>query len=345
MEKINTIKKNTIEPVITLAYGNGGELTKKLIEEQFLTSFYNPILEELLDSGIVDFSGKLAFTTDSYVITPIFFKYGDIGSLSMYGTLNDLTVVGAQPLFISLSFIIEEGLPIKDFKKIINSIANVANETKVKIITGDTKVVDKNKGDKIFINTSGIGIIQPQRDWRKREINEDDIVIVSGDIGEHGLYIMLERLNIKTSEDIKSDAGYLGSFILPMLDNFDKIKFVRDATRGGVATVLNEIASKYNVEIEINEEDIPFKDWVKNASEILGIDPLYSANEGKAVIIVDKTQANEVIDFLSKYPLASNSKIIGKVVSKGRGRVYLKTRIGTKRILESLKGDILPRIC
>ncbi len=339
------MESNIMEPVISLAYGSGGDLTKKLIEEEFVKNFSNPILDELLDSGIVEFNGKLAFTTDSYVITPIFFKYGDIGSLSIYGTLNDLAVVGAKPLFISLSLIIEEGLPIKDLKKIINSISKVSNEENVKIITGDTKVVDKNKGDKIFINTAGIGIIEPQRDWRNRIINEGDLVIVSGDLGEHGLYIMLERLNIKTEEDIKSDMAYLGNFILPLLDNFDGIKFIRDATRGGVATILNEIAYKYNIEIEINEEDVPYKEWVKNASEILGIDPLYAANEGKAVMIVDKNQANSILDFLKKFPISSNSKVIGKVLSKDKARVYLKTRIGSKRILESLKGDILPRIC
>ncbi|MCX7871393.1 MAG: hydrogenase expression/formation protein HypE [bacterium] len=341
----NIIGSNIMEPVISLAYGSGGDLTRKLIEEEFVKNFSNPILDELLDSGIVEFSGKLAFTTDSYVITPIFFKGGDIGSLSVYGTLNDLAVVGAEPLFISLSLIIEEGLAVKDLKRIINSISKVAKEEKVKIITGDTKVVDKNKGDKIFINTSGIGIIKPNRDWRKREINEGDLILASGDLGEHGIYIMLERLNIKTAEDVKSDMAYLGSFILPLLDNFDGVKFIRDATRGGVATILNEVASKYNIEIEVYEEELPYKDWVKNASEILGIDPIYAANEGKAVIIIDKSQADEILDFLKKHPLSCNSKIIGKVISKNKPKVYLKTRIGSRRILESLKGDILPRIC
>jgi hydrogenase expression/formation protein HypE len=334
-----------MEKLVLLSYGSGGELMRELIEKDYLKYLSNPILDELLDSAIFELSGKLAFTTDSYVITPIFFKGGDIGSLSVYGTANDLAVVGAKPLFISLSFIIEEGLPIKDLHKILESISKASKEINVNVVTGDTKVVEKNKGDKIFINTAGIGVIEPIRDWRNRKIDVDDVVIVSGDIGEHGLYIMLERLGMKTDEIVKSDMGYVGSFVLPLLDNFDGIKFVRDATRGGVATVLNEIAYKYNVEIEIEEDLIPTKDWVLQASEILGIDPLYSANEGKVVIIADKSQAQDIINFLKKFELSANATIIGKIITNKKPRVYLLTKIGSRRILESLKGDILPRIC
>lgn len=331
--------------IILLAHGSGGESTKQLIEKEFLKNFSNPMLEELLDSGIFEACGKIAMTTDSYVINPIFFKNGDIGKLSVFGTVNDLCVVGAKPLFLSLGLIIEEGLDLQDLRKIIKSIAQASQEASVKIITGDTKVVEKNKGDKIFINTSGIGIIEEHRDWRNRKLEKGDAVIVTGSIGEHGIYIMLERLKIQTDEEVKSDLANLSEMILGALDRFDQIKFVRDATRGGVATVLNEISQKYSVRIEIYEEEIPVKEWVRNAAEVLGIDPLYSANEGKAVIIVSKNQAQHLLDYLHQHPLGKDSKIIGYVTDLDLPRTYLVTRIGTKRILESLKGDILPRIC
>ncbi|MCS7243421.1 MAG: hydrogenase expression/formation protein HypE [Candidatus Calescibacterium sp.] len=334
-----------MQDLILLSHGSGGESMRKLIELEFLKHFSNPILDELLDSGIFELSGKLAMTTDSYVISPIFFKNGDIGKLSVFGTINDLCVVGAKPLFLSLSFIFEEGFPIKELKKILNSISTSAVEANVKIITGDTKVVEKNKGDKIFINTTGIGVIEEQRDWRNRKIQKDDFVIVSGSIGEHGLYIMLERLGVETDQEVQSDLANLSHMILGMLDNFDGVKFIRDATRGGVATVLNEISHKYHAEIEVYEEDIPVKEWVRNASEVLGIDPLYAANEGKAVIVANPEQAPKIIEYLQKFDIAKDAKIIGKIKGFEKPKTYLVTRIGTRRILERLKGDILPRIC
>ncbi len=331
--------------LILLAHGSGGESMRNLIEKDFLRYFSNPILDELLDSGIFEISGTLAFTTDSYVINPIFFKNGDIGKLAVFGTVNDLCVVGAQPLFLSLAFIFEEGFEMKDLKRILNSISQAAQEANVKIITGDTKVVEKNKGDKVFINTSGIGIIDKQRKWKDRKIEPEDVIIVTGSIGEHGLYIMLERLGVETDDEVQSDLANLSNLILPLLDKFDGIKFVRDATRGGVATVLNEINQKYKVEIEIYEEEIPVKEWVISASEVLGIDPLYAANEGKAVIVASKNQSQQIIEYLHQHPLGKNAKVIGKVKSFEKPKTFLITRIGTRRILESLKGDILPRIC
>ncbi|MCX7758941.1 MAG: hydrogenase expression/formation protein HypE [bacterium] len=334
-----------MQDLILLSHGSGGESMRKLIELEFLKHFSNPILEELLDSGVFELSGKLAMTTDSYVISPIFFKNGDIGKLSVFGTVNDLCVVGAKPLFLSLGFILEEGFPIKELKKILNSISTSAIESNVKIITGDTKVVEKNKGDKIFINTTGIGVIEKQRDWRNRKLQKDDLVILSGSIGEHGLYIMLERLGVETDQEVQSDLANLSQMILGMLDYFDEVKFIRDATRGGVATVLNEISHKYNAEIEVYEEDIPVKEWVRNASEVLGIDPLYAANEGKAVIVASQKQAPKIIEYLRRFDIAKDAKIIGKIKGFEKAKTYLVTRIGTRRILESLKGDILPRIC
>ncbi len=334
--------------LILLSHGSGGDSTRQLIEKEFLKFLSNPILNELLDSGVFEIPGssfKMALTTDSYVISPIFFKNGDIGKLSVFGTVNDLCVVGAKPLFLSLGLIIEEGLDINDLRKIINSISEAANEAKVKIITGDTKVVEKNKGDKIFINTTGIGIVESHRDWRDRPVQKGDVVIVSGPIGDHGIYIMLERLSIQTDEEVKSDLANLSEVVLGALDRFDQIKFVRDATRGGVATVLNEISQKYNLTIEVYEEEIPVREWVKNASEVLGIDPIYSANEGKFVMIISQNQAQDLLNYLSLYPLTKDAKIIGYVTDINKPKTYLVTRIGTKRILESLKGDILPRIC
>jgi len=333
-----------MEDMILLSHGSGGESTRKLIEEEILKYFGNELLNELYDSSIFETSGRLALTTDSFVISPIFFNGGDIGKLSIYGTINDLSVMGAKPLYLSVGFIIEEGLTLREFREILKSMKLASEECGVKIITGDTKVVEKGKGDKIFINTSGLGIIEEGMDWRGREIKEQDVVIINGGIGEHGLCIMLQRLGIKTDAEVKSDLAPLNSLTLPLLKISSGIKFMRDPTRGGVAGVLNEIAQKYNVEIEVNEESLPIKSWVKSASEILCIDPLYSANEGKVVIIADKKEEEKIMNFLKAHPLGKDAKVIGEVKGKGR-RVYLRTRIGTRRILDPLKRDLLPRIC
>ncbi|MGC8943423.1 MAG: hydrogenase expression/formation protein HypE [Caldisericia bacterium] len=329
---------------ISLYHGNGGEGTKELINE-ILNNLDNDILNKLTDSAVLDLKDKLAFTTDSYVISPQFFNGGDIGKLSVYGTVNDLVVCGAKPLFLSLSFVIEEGFLFSDFKKILISIKEASIECEVKIVTGDTKVVEKGKGDKIFINTSGIGIIENEnRNLIDRKIKEGDLVIINGGIGEHGITVMLERLGIKIDENIKSDLAPLDKLVLPLLDKFKGIKFLRDPTRGGIATILNEIATKFNFEIEIWEDEIPIKNWVKDASNILGIDPLYIANEGKVLIVVDKNEANDVLELIKQNELGLESKIIGEIKKEGR-RVFLKTEIGTRRIVDTLKRDILPRIC
>jgi hydrogenase expression/formation protein HypE len=332
-----------MDELISLYHGNGGEGTKILIDK-ILKELNNEILNELLDSAILNFKDKIAFTTDSYVIDPIFFKGGDIGKLSIFGTVNDLSVVGAEPIFLSLSFIIEEGFPFSSFEKILKSIKEAKEEAKIEIVTGDTKVVEKGKGDKIFINTSGIGLIDDKRNLRNRKVDKGDLIIINGGIGEHGISIMLERLGVKTGEEVKSDLAPLNKLILPLLDNFDSIKFLRDPTRGGVATVLNEISRKNRVEIEIWEEEIPIKSWVKDASNILGIDPLYAANEGKVLIVAKREDGEKILEFLKNNPLGKDSKIIGEIKGEGE-RVYLKTEIGTKRILDTLKKDILPRIC
>jgi hydrogenase expression/formation protein HypE len=291
-----------MDELISLYHGNGGEGTKNLIDK-ILKELNNEILNELLDSAILNFKDKIAFTTDSYVIDPIFFKGGDIGKLSIFGTVNDLSVVGAEPIFLSLSFIIEEGFPFSSFEKILKSIKEAKEEAKIEIVTGDTKVVEKGKGDKIFINTSGIGLIKEKRDLRNRKVEKGDLIIINGGIGEHGISIILERLGVKTGEEVKSDLAPLNKLILPLLDNFDSIKFLRDPTRGGVATVLNEISRKNRVEIEIWEEEIPIKSWVKDASNILGIDPLYAANEGKVLIVAKREDGEKILEFLKNNPL------------------------------------------
>ncbi len=333
-----------MEDIILLSHGSGGESTRKLIEEEILKYFRNDILEELLDSAVFNLHGKTAFTTDSFVVSPIFFPGGDIGKLSIYGTVNDLSVMGAKPLYISVGFIIEEGLSFDEFRRILQSMKLASEECGVKIVTGDTKVVEKGKGDKIFINTAGIGIIEEDLDWRGRKIEDGDLVIVNGGIGEHGIALMLERLGVKSGEEVKSDLAPLNSLTIPLLKSSKGVKFMRDPTRGGVAGILNEISQKYHIDIEVYEEKIPIKDWVKSASEILGIDPLYAANEGKVVMIVSKDEKEKVLEFLRVHPLGKDSRVIGEA-KKGNGKVYLITKLGTKRILDTLKRDLLPRIC
>ncbi len=331
--------------VILLSHGNGGESTKRLISEIILKHLGNRGEKALYDAAVFNAEGRLAFTTDSFVISPVFFKGGDIGTLSVDGTCNDLGVMGAKPLYLSLAFIIEEGFRLSDLKKIVESIKNSAEYADVRIVTGDTKVVEKGKGDGIFINTSGIGVITPERDWRGRKIQNGDVVIISGTIGDHGTAVMLERLGVETTQKVKSDVAPAGLLALKLLDRFQSIKFVRDPTRGGVATVLNEVSEMYGIGIEVWEDELPLKDWVKEATEILGVDPLYIANEGKIVLIASKEEADEIIDFMRKDPLGRDAKIIGEVKDTSHNRVYLKTTIGTKRILDTLKKDILPRIC
>lgn len=329
--------------IILLAHGNGGLSTKKLIEETILKYLGDRAQVNLYDAHVMDLNGRYAFSTDSFVISPIFFNGGDIGELAAHGTCNDLGVMGAKPLYLSLSFIIEEGFKLSDFEKVVKSIRKAAEENDVIIVTGDTKVVEKGKGDGIFINTTGVGIITEKRDWRKRRIEKGDLVLVSGTMGDHGTSIMLKRLGIETTEEVKSDVAPIGLLGIDLLERFSGIKFMRDPTRGGLATVLNEVAEMYSVGIEIDEEKIPVKNWVKEATEILGVEPYYIANEGKIVIIADKNEAEDILSYMKNHPLGKDAAIIGEVI-EGK-RVYLRTKIGTRRILDFLKKDLLPRIC
>lgn len=333
------------EKRITLAYGSGGRLTHQLIKDIFVKYLGNEILYQMNDSAIFTLDGRLAFTTDSYVVNPIFFPGGDIGKLAINGTVNDLAMVGAEPLYISLGLIIEEGLLLEELERIVLSIREASEESGVKVITGDTKVVEKGKADKIFINTSGIGIIRNGVDIRGDNAKPGEAIIVSGTIGDHGIAILSARKNLSFSVDVKSDTAPLNSLVKRMIDTVPEISVLRDPTRGGLATTLNEIAQASNVGIEIEESEIPIKDSVRNVCELLGIDPLYVANEGKLIAIVPKEKADLLLEIMRDSPYGRDAKIIGRVTREHPGKVVLITRLGSKRLLGMLSGDPLPRIC
>jgi hydrogenase expression/formation protein HypE len=334
---------------ILLAHGDGGKLMHQLINNLFKKKFHNEILNELGDSAVIKLpsckNSKISFTTDSYVVNPLFFPGGDIGKLAVCGTINDLAVTGATPLYISCGFIIEEGLEYKILEKITDSMAKIAGQENVKIVTGDVKVVEKNSADKLFINTSGIGIIKHNIKISDKKIVAGDKVIISGAIGEHGLAILNARGGFDFKSNIKSDCASLCGLIKKMLTASKNIKFMRDPTRGGLATTLNEIVDGENFGILINEESIPIKKEVRAMCEILGFDPLYMANEGKIVAIVSNKDAALVLETMRRHPLGKNSRIIGEIVSTPKQKVLLTTKIGGFRIIDMLTSSQLPRIC
>ena len=328
---------------ILLAHGSGGRLSHKLIDEVFLRVFDNPILLEKDDGAIVEIGGeKLAFTTDSYVVKPIFFPGGDIGKLSVWGTVNDLAVMGAEPLYISCGLIIEEGLEREILERIISSMAEAACLANVLVVTGDTKVVERGGADKIYINTAGVGRVK--RDLSLKRIEPTDRVILSGSIGEHEVAVLLAREELPFHSQIVTDLAPLNLLVSEILD-IDGVKFIRDPTRGGLATTLNEIAEGGNIGIIIEEEKIKVSEDVKAVCELLGLDPFYLANEGKMVVVVKDDLADEVVRKMRRNPLGRESEIIGEVVGELNGRVCLRTRVGGTRILDMLTGNQLPRIC
>lgn len=329
---------------IKLSHGSGGKMTKDLIEKLFLPFLKNEYLEKLHDSAVFEIEGKrLAFTTDSYVVSPIFFPGGDIGKLAVYGTVNDLSMAGAKPLFISLSLIIEEGFPIDRLEIIMESIRNASKRANVLVITGDTKVVEKGKGDGIYINTSGIGIIEHDLDISPYSVKPGDKIIINGPIGMHGIAVMIERENLKI-EGVESDTQPLNFIIQKLIEERIEIHCLRDPTRGGVATSLNEIAEKSKTEIIIYEEKLPIKEEVIGACEILGIDPLYIANEGKFLLFLKDEDAEKALKIIKEFDEGKEAEIIGEV-KEGNGKVFIETKIGAKRILDIPHGEILPRIC
>jgi len=329
---------------ILLGHGSGGTMMHKLIKEHFAPKFE---MKSLNDSAVVEGinHGKIALTTDSYVVSPIFFPGGNIGELSVYGTVNDLSMVGAMPLYITVGFILEEGFPIDDLKKILSSMAAAAEKAGVKIVAGDTKVVNKGKGDGIFINTSGIGIIEKETDISPSRIRPGDKVIVSGPIGNHGISIIGERNGLTFEPPILSDTAPLNTLVRDMLNATDKIHVMRDPTRGGLATTLKEFATDSGYCIVIEEDLIPVPPGVRGACQLLGLDPLYVANEGILVAISSPDVVDSLIKVMRKHPLGKETKLIGEVQEAPSGMVLLKTSIGGTRIVEMLSGDQLPRIC
>ncbi|MEA1964648.1 MAG: hydrogenase expression/formation protein HypE [Candidatus Aerophobetes bacterium] len=332
--------------VISLAHGNGGKLTQELIKDILLPCFNNPLLAPLTDSAIFEVNRtKFAFTTDSYVIKPLFFSGGDIGKLSVSGTINDLAVMGAKPIFISCGLIIEEGLPLSTLKKIVSSVEKTARYAGVSVITGDTKVVEKGSADGMFINTSGIGIVPSGINLSLERVEVGDRIIVNGTVGDHSVAVLSEREELGFSESVSSDCAPLYEMVEKLKPYWGNIKFMRDPTRGGVAGVLNEIVQNQSFGIKLQERNIPFREETTALCELLGIDPLYLANEGKILFFVEPEKAEQILQILHTHPLGKKSSIIGEVVARSPGKVYLETSIGTKRVLDMLIEDQLPRIC
>lgn len=335
------------EKTILLDHGSGGLASQDLIGNLFLKYLDNPILHGLEDSAIVENrSGKLAFTTDSYVVDPIFFPGGDIGKLAIHGTINDLAMRGAEPLCLSLGLILEEGMSLDDLERIIASIAEACKEADVPVVTGDTKVVPKGKGDKIFINTSGIGIVANGIDISSKKAQEDDNIILSGTMGDHGITIMTRRAGISLQGKLESDTMPLHRMVQKLLAEIpESIHTMRDPTRGGVATSLNEIAANSELSIELREEDLPIRPQVRAACEILGLEPQYLANEGKCLVVVNREMTERALAIMHSCEEGREAKVIGKLVKGKPGRVIINTPIGGSRVVTPLHGEPLPRIC
>ena len=333
--------------IITLSHGSGGKATNKLIDNLFYKYFNNEFLLQKNDSSVLPvINGKIAMSTDSFVINPIFFEGGDIGKLAVCGTINDICMSGAKPLYISVGFIIEEGLPISELEKVVQSIAKTANEAGVEIVTGDTMVVEKGSCDKIYINTTGIGIIEENRAYLGGDkVKNGDKIIISGTLGDHGMCVMNKRENLGFETSIKSDCCLLNKLIEDILSASNNVKVLRDPTRGGLATTLNEIIEHSNISMEIAEEFIPVKPEVDAMCEILGLDPLFIANEGKVVVIVDKNDADNVLNIMRQNPVGKDSVLLGEAINDGKNKLYLKTKIGGRRIINMPEGEILVRIC
>ncbi len=333
-----------MEDKILLGHGSGGKLMNELIHGLIKETFGSDSLQ-LDDSAILTVSGKeLAFTTDSYTITPVFFPGGDIGELAINGTVNDLAVMGAKPMYISSAFILEEGLVLSDLKRIMVSMKRAADYAGVKIVTGDTKVVEKGKADKIFINTSGIGVLESG--VQRRDIEEGDLVIINGAIGDHGISVMAERNGLSFSKGLVSDCAPLNHLIGAVVDGCPGgIKFMRDATRGGVASVLNEVVHGSSFSVKLIEDDLPIRDEVHGVCDILGIDPLYAANEGKVIMVVKKSDGEKILEIMKNIKEGKEAAIIGEVTGQYPGKVFVETGIGGKRMLALLIEEQLPRIC
>jgi hydrogenase expression/formation protein HypE len=346
IEKARSRKAKLKEERITLSHGSGGKATQTLIEAVFLEAFANPLLAPLEDGAVLEANGgRLAFTTDSYVVSPLFFPGGDIGDLAVNGTVNDLAVSGARPLWLSAGFILEEGFPVADLERIVASMAAAAERAGVQIVTGDTKVVQRGKADGCYINTAGVGVIERPGELGVATARPGDAVIVSGPIGEHGITIMLARGELDIESEVTSDTAPLNGLVERLLDAAPGVRGLRDATRGGVATICNEVARAAGVAVVVDEEAVPVRPDVRGACELLGIDPLYVACEGRLVAVVDGDQVDAAMAALRSHPLGQGAAVIGRVRDDPPGLVLLKTSFGGTRIVDLLVGDPLPRIC
>jgi hydrogenase expression/formation protein HypE len=330
---------------VLLAHGSGGKLAHELICGSFISALDNPLLTPMDDSAVFGASGKLAFTTDSYVVRPIFFPGGDIGRLAVSGTVNDLSMVGAKPMYLSLAFIIEEGLAFEDLERIVKSIKDTAEEAGVKIVTGDTKVVERGAADKLFINTAGVGEVPTGVNISGHNARPGDTVILSGTIGDHGIAVLSRREGLSFGTSLVSDCAPLNRLVADMIEASDNIHSLRDPTRGGLASTLNELAEQSGVSIMVEESKIPVREEVRSACEMLGLDPLNIANEGKLVAIVDAGDADKIVAKMRLNRYGQNAAVIGQVQEGRPGRVVMKTRLGTSRVIDMLVGEPLPRIC
>ncbi len=339
-------EKPTLPGSIQLGHGSGGQMTRELLDEIIFSTFRNPYLEQKHDGAIVPLQGPVVISTDSFVVSPIFFRGGNIGELAVNGTVNDVAMCGGVPRFLSLGFIVEEGLPISDFLRIVDSVRAAAEAAGVEIVTGDTKVVESGKGDKIFINTTGIGSPHPKGQIAMERVAAGDHILLSGPIAAHGMAILSEREGLEFESEIRSDTTNLNHLVSDLLDAFGPaIHLLRDPTRGGVSGVCSEIAQDSHLGVVLRENDLPVDPQVAAACEILGLDPLYVANEGILCAIVDREAGPEILQFMKEHPKGLNAACIGSVVADHPRKVVMESSIGGKRIVTPLIGEQLPRIC
>ena len=333
-------------PRVVMAHGGGGRLMNQLIERMFLETFANPALNERHDGARLEpDGGPLAFTTDSYVIRPLFFPGSDIGAMAVNGTVNDLAMCGARPRWLSAGFILEEGLPMETLWRVVQSMQRAATEAGVRIVTGDTKVVDKGKGDGLFINTAGVGTLAPGVDLRPARVRSGDAVLLSGDLGRHGMAVMSVREGLEFESPIESDCASLAAMVADLLEAGVAAHCLRDLTRGGLAAALNEIATAAQVQVDVDETRVPVEDAVRGACEILGMDPLYVANEGRLVAFVAPEDADRAVAVMQRHAPGQNACRVGVVRDASPGRVFLRSALGAARVLDLLSGEQLPRIC
>jgi hydrogenase expression/formation protein HypE len=333
-------------PQVLLAHGGGGKLMHQLIEQMFVPLFSNSFLNARRDGAVMEINGaKMALTTDSYVVRPLFFPGGDIGQLAINGTVNDLAMCGARPLFLSTGFILEEGLPMETLWRVVLSMREAAAAASIQIVTGDTKVVDKGKGDGIFINTAGVGLIEHDLAIGPASVRPGDVILLNGDVGRHGMAIMSVREGLAFDSEIASDCAPLSGLVMELLSAGIEIHCLRDLTRGGLASALIEIAEVCGLSISLDESAIPVREEVQGACELLGLDPLYVANEGRFVSFVPARQAEQSLAVMHAHPLGKEARLIGRVAEGSSDRVIMKSRIGTHRVIDLLSGEQLPRIC